>query len=130
MNPNIKKKKNSLPFQNCKACKINFSRTGLKIHHCRNCGEGFCYSCSRSRLPVPSRGWNEPVRVCNDCRDELKKNSENGDTVGKRIEHEGKTFSTNRKRRFESPFNSKKYFQIIELTIPKRQTFVFENVAK
>lgn len=70
------------------------------------------------------------MRVCNDCRDELKKNSENGDTVGKRIEHEGKTFSTNRKRRFESRFNSKKYFQIIELTIPKRQTFVFANVAK
>lgn len=33
-------------------------------------------------MPVPSRGWADPVRVCNDCRDELKKNSENGESQG------------------------------------------------
>lgn len=45
----------------------------------RNCGEGFCSNCSRSRMAVPKRGWGtELVRVCNECRDELLK-SENGE---------------------------------------------------
>ncbi len=36
-------------------------------HHCRRCGDGFCELCSSARLPVPSRGWENPVRVCNAC---------------------------------------------------------------
>lgn len=43
------------------------------IENYRSCGDGFCSSCSRSRMNVPHRGWNELVRVCNDCRDELLK---------------------------------------------------------
>lgn len=58
----------------CHECRKNFEKTGLRKHHCRGCGEGFCNACSRHKLPVPGRGWNEPVRVCSDCRQELLKN--------------------------------------------------------
>uniref|UniRef100_A0AAG5CYQ5 FYVE-type domain-containing protein n=1 Tax=Anopheles atroparvus TaxID=41427 RepID=A0AAG5CYQ5_ANOAO len=51
----------------CKGCISNFERLGLKKHHCRNCGEGFCSYCSKHQMPVPSRGWDYPVRVCNSC---------------------------------------------------------------
>lgn len=57
----------------CKGCTCNFERLGLKKHHCRNCGEGFCSACSKHEMPVLSRGWDYPVRVCNGCRDELMK---------------------------------------------------------
>ncbi|XP_067637348.1 zinc finger FYVE domain-containing protein 1-like isoform X2 [Eurosta solidaginis] len=57
---------------NCHACKKNFERTGLHKHHCRGCGEGFCHACSQNQLPVPTRGWTEPVRVCNACYALLK----------------------------------------------------------
>uniref|UniRef100_A0A182K6C3 FYVE-type domain-containing protein n=1 Tax=Anopheles christyi TaxID=43041 RepID=A0A182K6C3_9DIPT len=51
----------------CKGCISNFERLGLKKHHCRCCGEGFCNHCSKHEMPVPGRGWNYPVRVCNSC---------------------------------------------------------------
>ena len=50
----------------CHGCKETFKKTDSK-HHCRKCGQGFCDSCSKGRLPVPSRGWDYPVRVCNEC---------------------------------------------------------------
>lgn len=57
----------------CKGCTCNFERLDLKKHHCRNCGEGYCNACSKHKMRVPSRGWDSPVRVCNQCRDELLK---------------------------------------------------------
>lgn len=36
-------------------------------HHCRQCGLAVCNKCSMSRKPVPERGWNTNVRVCDDC---------------------------------------------------------------
>ncbi|XP_049531649.1 zinc finger FYVE domain-containing protein 1-like isoform X2 [Anopheles darlingi] len=56
----------------CKGCTCNFERLGLKKHHCRSCGEGFCNFCSKHESAVPSRGWNYPVRVCNSCWNELR----------------------------------------------------------
>ncbi|XP_041468091.1 zinc finger FYVE domain-containing protein 1-like [Lytechinus variegatus] len=50
----------------CIACKEEFTPK-LKIHHCRGCGQGVCVDCSASRRPVPSRGWDMPVRVCSLC---------------------------------------------------------------
>jgi len=38
-----------------------------RVHHCRQCGRGVCAGCSATRRPVPSRGWDTPVRVCDDC---------------------------------------------------------------
>ena len=39
----------------------------IKLHHCRQCGQGVCDGCSRGRKPVPLRGWDTPVRVCDVC---------------------------------------------------------------
>lgn len=36
-------------------------------------------------MAVQSRGWSDLVRVCNNCRDELLKNSDNDDTQGKQL---------------------------------------------
>lgn len=36
-------------------------------HHCRSCGQACCEYCSQNRKPVPERGWNSDVRVCDIC---------------------------------------------------------------
>ncbi|XP_058825219.1 zinc finger FYVE domain-containing protein 1-like [Topomyia yanbarensis] len=67
----------------CKGCTCNFERLELKKHHCRNCGDGFCSACSKTKMPVVNRGWDYPVRVCNGCRDLLSRaQSSNGTNVG------------------------------------------------
>ncbi|XP_066156266.1 RUN and FYVE domain-containing protein 2 isoform X1 [Euwallacea fornicatus] len=48
----------------CKSCKKEFSLTRRK-HHCRNCGDIFCNSCSDNSMSLPSSA--KPVRVCNEC---------------------------------------------------------------
>lgn len=40
-------------------------------HHCRNCGGVFLQKYCNNYVPLPHFGINEPVRVCDDCRDEL-----------------------------------------------------------
>lgn len=50
----------------CFVCSVEFSSKIAK-HHCRACGEGVCLSCSSNNRPVPSRGWDTPVRVCDSC---------------------------------------------------------------
>mmetsp|Transcript_14750 Transcript_14750/g.22931 ORF Transcript_14750/g.22931 Transcript_14750/m.22931 type:complete len:564 (-) Transcript_14750:617-2308(-) len=52
----------------CHACSTNLSN---EKHHCRRCGEGFCEDCSSQKTPVPDRGWDKPVRVCDACYDIL-----------------------------------------------------------
>lgn len=39
----------------------------MSKHHCRACGQGVCGPCSTHIKPVPSRGWDHPVRVCDTC---------------------------------------------------------------
>ncbi len=56
----------------CHYCSTSFKPSQSK-HHCRACGHGFCDECSQARLPVPSRGWDYPVRVCKQCA--LKKSA-------------------------------------------------------
>lgn len=62
----------------CATCKVPFGPASSKEqqlkfgeevtrHHCRRCGDGFCSFCSSKRRPVPSRGWENPVRVCDAC---------------------------------------------------------------
>ncbi|XP_055323880.1 RUN and FYVE domain-containing protein 2 isoform X3 [Sitodiplosis mosellana] len=52
----------------CKKCEREFSLTRRK-HHCRNCGEIFCNSCSEQVAPLPNdQGqMSKPVRVCDGC---------------------------------------------------------------
>ena len=38
-----------------------------KRHHCRSCGQAVCEHCSKTRRPVPERGWPTDVRVCDSC---------------------------------------------------------------
>lgn len=54
----------------CFVCEEDFGPKLLK-HHCRACGEGVCHNCSKTRLPVPSRGWNYKVRICDKCVPEV-----------------------------------------------------------
>jgi len=49
---------------NCRQCNKEFSIARRK-HHCRNCGEIFCHSCSDNTMPLPSSA--KPVRVCDLC---------------------------------------------------------------
>src|SRR5699024_6761184 len=51
---------------NCICCKQEFTDK-LRLHHCRGCGFGVCDPCSQQRKAVPSRGWETPVRVCDEC---------------------------------------------------------------
>uniref|UniRef100_A0A8C4QZH6 RUN and FYVE domain containing 2 n=1 Tax=Eptatretus burgeri TaxID=7764 RepID=A0A8C4QZH6_EPTBU len=53
---------------NCKLCEKEFSIARRK-HHCRNCGEIFCSTCSDNELPLPSAP--KPVRVCDLCHELL-----------------------------------------------------------
>ncbi|XP_075257475.1 zinc finger FYVE domain-containing protein 1-like isoform X3 [Convolutriloba macropyga] len=52
---------------NCFCCERLFDPVKLRFHHCRCCGNGVCDPCSPHRVPVPIRGWDYPVRVCNQC---------------------------------------------------------------
>ncbi|XP_016402619.1 zinc finger FYVE domain-containing protein 1-like [Sinocyclocheilus rhinocerous] len=52
----------------CHSCTKPFTPSMSK-HHCRACGQGVCGNCSIKTRPVPSRGWDHPVRVCDGCAD-------------------------------------------------------------
>jgi zinc finger FYVE domain-containing protein 1 len=57
------------PDSECGKCALCASAFGdlLPLHHCRSCGNGVCAACSPHLRPVPARGWETPVRVCNNC---------------------------------------------------------------
>jgi len=48
----------------CRLCEKEFNLSRRK-HHCRNCGEIFCASCSDNTMSLPSSA--KPVRVCDTC---------------------------------------------------------------
>lgn len=50
----------------CHHCAKTFT-PAISKHHCRACGQGVCGPCSTQTRPVPSRGWDHPVRVCDSC---------------------------------------------------------------
>ncbi|KAM3612213.1 uncharacterized protein V6R79_004763 [Siganus canaliculatus] len=56
----------------CKQCTKEFSISRRK-HHCRNCGDIYCNSCSGNELALPS--YPRPVRVCDMCHSLLLQRS-------------------------------------------------------
>ncbi|XP_017282174.1 RUN and FYVE domain-containing protein 1 [Kryptolebias marmoratus] len=56
----------------CKQCQKEFSISRRK-HHCRNCGDIYCNSCSGNELALPS--YPRPVRVCDVCHSLLLQRS-------------------------------------------------------
>uniref|UniRef100_A0A8B9HZY3 RUN and FYVE domain containing 1 n=1 Tax=Astyanax mexicanus TaxID=7994 RepID=A0A8B9HZY3_ASTMX len=56
----------------CKQCQKEFSISRRK-HHCRNCGDIYCSSCSSNELALPS--YPKPVRVCDICHSLLLQRS-------------------------------------------------------
>lgn len=59
---------------NCTACKKDFNLTRRK-HHCRQCGEIFCKSCSEQTFPLANEYGQagKAVRVCDNCFVSLSK---------------------------------------------------------
>ena len=51
---------------NCKQCETNFTLF-TRRHHCRACGDIYCYKCTTSRIAIPFLDFMDPVRVCDSC---------------------------------------------------------------
>ena len=50
----------------CMNCSVLFSYVNRR-HHCRSCGGIYCDNCTKKRAPVLKFGYNEKVRVCDNC---------------------------------------------------------------
>lgn len=49
----------------CAACRKPFNLQRKRA--CKNCHKNFCSNCSSKKRPLPLKGMNKPVRVCDRC---------------------------------------------------------------
>jgi len=54
----------------CVDCGVKFTIYERR-HHCRNCGQLYCSSCSKWSHEIPKFKISKPVRVCKACYDSL-----------------------------------------------------------
>jgi hypothetical protein len=57
---------------NCAKCDSGFGLF-VRKHHCRNCGQTFCSTCSSKSASLPHFNIAELVRVCDACFDKLSR---------------------------------------------------------
>eukprot|EP01135_Chromosphaera_perkinsii_P009611 Nk52_evm61s1810 gene=Nk52_evmTU61s1810 len=57
----------------CHSCRTAFGVVNRK-HHCRNCGQIFCQTCSSKTSTIPKYGYEKSVRVCDECYNSLRNN--------------------------------------------------------
>ncbi|EKG01970.1 protein kinase, putative [Trypanosoma cruzi] len=55
----------------CKGCDRLFG-FWRRRHHCRNCGNVFCNSCSSNTCVIPESPYTDPERVCDACFNEVE----------------------------------------------------------
>mmetsp|Transcript_4053 Transcript_4053/g.5684 ORF Transcript_4053/g.5684 Transcript_4053/m.5684 type:complete len:407 (-) Transcript_4053:35-1255(-) len=55
--------------KDCMICHLPFSLINRK-HHCRRCGNIFCWTCCNKFIPLPQLGILDAVRVCQPCYNE------------------------------------------------------------
>jgi hypothetical protein len=60
----------------CQHCNEKFS-ISLRKHHCRNCGQVFCYKCADQFSPLPNHNLTAPVRICHPCKSNIEQNKLN-----------------------------------------------------
>ncbi|GAQ84403.1 hypothetical protein KFL_001870250 [Klebsormidium nitens] len=67
--PVVEEKQHWIPDETvtkCSSCGSTFTAFNRR-HHCRNCGEVFCDSCTKGRIALTSDEGAPPVRVCDRC---------------------------------------------------------------
>lgn len=55
----------------CSLCNSRFNLV-IRKHHCRNCGQIFCASCSNYFMALPREQLYQPQRVCHPCHQRLE----------------------------------------------------------
>ena len=60
------KNKSNVSVCESAVCNCTFSLISSK-NHCNECGGVFCSDCSKRKLRLPHRGYENRVRVCNRC---------------------------------------------------------------
>eukprot|EP00299_Pterocystis_sp_00344_P017627 c8831_g1_i1.p1 GENE.c8831_g1_i1~~c8831_g1_i1.p1 ORF type:complete len:520 (+),score=125.48 c8831_g1_i1:14-1573(+) len=65
----------------CASCQQSFNQLRRR-HHCRQCGEVVCHSCSSHSCPLPFLGYDSRVRVCKTCYPHLRPESGGSEADG------------------------------------------------